>query len=61
MTHGDADPIVPLFQSESFGKIAKSKGVPFELVLKEGAKHGWPDKQDDEVQFLKWFNQHLLK
>jgi acetyl esterase/lipase len=59
--HGDADPIVPLFQSESFGKIAKAKGVPFELVLKEGAKHGWPDKQKDEVQFLKWFNRHLLK
>jgi acetyl esterase/lipase len=59
--HGDADPIVPLFQSESFKKVAESHGVPIELVIKEGAKHGWPNKQDDEVQFLNWFNRHLLK
>lgn len=59
--HGDADPIVPLFQSESFKIIAESKGVPIELVIKEGAKHGWPNKEADEVQFLNWFNRHLLK
>jgi acetyl esterase/lipase len=59
--HGDADPIVPLFQSQSFKKIAESKGVPIELVIKEGAKHGWPNKEADEVQFLNWFNRHLLK
>ena len=59
--HGDADPIVPLFQSQSFKKIAESKGVPIELVIKEGAKHGWPNKETDEVQFLNWFNHHLLK
>lgn len=58
--HGNADPIVPLFQSQSFKKIAESKGVPVELVIKEGAKHGWPNKQKDEVQFLNWFKQHLL-
>lgn len=58
--HGDADPIVPLFQSLSFKKIAESKGVPIELFIKEGAKHGWPNKQDDESQFVKWFDRHLL-
>lgn len=58
--HGDADPIVPLFQSQSFKKMAESKGVPIELVIKKGAKHGWPNKQKDEVQFLKWFDRHLL-
>ena len=58
--HGDADPVVPLFQSENFQKVALSHGVPIELVVKEGAKHGWPDKQADEVQFLNWFNRHLL-
>lgn len=59
--HGDADPIVPLFQSESFKKKAESMGVQVELVIKEGAKHGWPNKQADEAQFLSWFNGHLLK
>lgn len=59
--HGDADPVVPLFQSQSFQKIAESKGVPFELVIKQGGKHGWPNRQDDEVQFLQWFDRHLLR
>lgn len=58
--HGDADPIVPLFQSESFKTIAESKGVSVELVVKNGAKHGWPNRQADEVQFLNWFDRHLL-
>lgn len=58
--HGDSDPIVPLFQSESFKRLAESKGVPVELVIKEGAKHGWPNKEADEVQFLNWFDRHLL-
>jgi acetyl esterase/lipase len=58
--HGDADPIVPLFQSLSFKKVAESNGVPIELTIKEGFKHGWPDKQRDEVQFVKWFDRHLL-
>ncbi|MFT5130312.1 MAG: sugar phosphate isomerase/epimerase/dienelactone hydrolase [Rhodothermales bacterium] len=58
--HGGADPIVPLYQSESFKKVAEGKGVPIELVVKKDAKHGWPDKQNDEVQFLNWFNRHLL-
>lgn len=61
MIHGDADPIVPLHQSTSFMGVAKSKGVPVELTIKEGFKHGWPNKQADEVQFLKWFDKHLLE
>lgn len=47
--HGDADPIVPMYQSQSFKSVAESKGVPIELVIKEGAKHGWPNKEADEL------------
>lgn len=57
--HGDLDPIVPLFQSESFGKKAKRFGVPFQLVVKKGAKHGWKNRIDDELQFVAWFQEHL--
>ncbi|MFT4688640.1 MAG: dipeptidyl aminopeptidase/acylaminoacyl peptidase [Limisphaerales bacterium] len=57
--HGDADPIVPLFQAESFKKVAESKGVPIELIIKKDAKHGWADKVNDEVHFLNWFRRHL--
>ncbi len=59
--HGDLDPVVPLFQAESFGKIARAKGVPFELVVKKGAKHGWDNRIDDEPQFVEWFDQYLMK
>ncbi|MCM2373976.1 TIM barrel protein [Aporhodopirellula aestuarii] len=58
--HGDADPIVPLFQSTSFKMVAEAKGVPIELTIKKGLQHGWPNKQADEVRFVKWFDQHLL-
>jgi len=59
--HGDADPIVPLFQSTSFKKVAEANGVPIELTVKQGFKHGWPNKQADEVQFVNWFDQHLKR
>lgn len=59
--HGDLDPVVPLFQAESFGKVAKANGVPFELVVKEGAKHGWKNKVEDEPQFVAWFDKYLSK
>ncbi len=59
--HGDSDPVVPLFQAESFGKKAQRFGVPFELVVKKGAKHGWPNRIDDEPQFVAWFDKHLSK
>ncbi len=57
--HGDADPIVPLYQSESFKKAAESKGVTVELTVKKGFKHGWKNRHVDEVQFVEWFEQHL--
>ena len=59
--HGDADPIVPLYQSQMFKQVAESKGVCVQLMVKKDAKHGWPNRQADEVHFLNWFNQHLLK
>ena len=59
--HGDADPIVPLFQSTKFKEAAESNGVPVQLAIKQGFKHGWPNKQADEIQFVKWFDQHLRK
>ncbi|MEM6692530.1 MAG: alpha/beta hydrolase [Planctomycetota bacterium] len=58
--HGDADPIVPLFQATSFRKAAESKGVMVKLTIKEDFKHGWPNKRDDEQQFVTWFDTHLL-
>ncbi|MDB4630556.1 alpha/beta hydrolase [Akkermansiaceae bacterium] len=58
--HGDADPIVPLHQATSFKKVADAKGATTEIMVKEGGAHGWPNRIDDEIHFVKWFDQHLL-
>lgn len=58
--HGDSDEVVPLYQAQSFQKVARDKGVAVEVVVKKGAGHGWPDKKTDEIQFVHWFDRHLL-
>lgn len=58
--HGDNDEVVPLYQSQSFQKIARDKGVTVEIMVKEGGGHGWPDKAADEAHLLSWFDKHLL-
>ncbi len=58
--HGDDDPVVPLFQATSFKHAAEAKGAIVKLVVKEGGQHGWPDRDQDELQFVPWFNKQLL-
>ncbi len=57
--HGDADKLVPLYQAEIFGKKCKEAGVPFKLVVKPGASHGWAGIEKDMVIFADWFDEHL--
>lgn len=66
--HGDADDIVPLQQSESFLKRAKSVGAEHvELIIRPGKSHGWPKgsivwKSEEDIQkFVNWFDKFLLK
>jgi hypothetical protein len=59
--HGDAEPIMALFQSQRLRKIAEENGVPIELFIRVGAKHGWHNKEYDEIQFLNWFYRHSTK
>lgn len=59
IVHGDADPIVPLYQAERYVEVAESYGVPVKLIVKKGGKHNWPNRDQDEVVFLDWFNQQL--
>jgi acetyl esterase/lipase len=40
MLHGDADPLVPVGQSEIFLAALKKAGVPAELVVVKGGGHG---------------------
>lgn len=58
--HGDADPLVPLQQSEIFVARAKEAGATAKLVVKAGGGHGWPDLRPDINQLADWFDQCLL-
>jgi acetyl esterase/lipase len=59
IVHGDADKLVPIQQAETIGEKFKGVGVPFELVVKKGAAHGWPDMAKDLAILADWFDKHL--
>lgn len=59
--HGDADKLVPIQQAEIIIAKLKDAGVPAELVVKNGAQHGWKGMQDDLKTFADWFDRHLKK
>jgi acetyl esterase/lipase len=61
IVHGDADPLVPLQQSESIVEKLKAAGVEAKLVVKPGAGHGWPTLLQDMAAFADWFDDHLKK
>lgn len=57
--HGDADPGVPLDQSERFAKCAREAGREVKLDVRPGKKHGWPTMVFDIIRFADWFDEHL--
>lgn len=59
ITHGDADLLVPIQQAELIGAKYKEAGVPFELVVKKGAAHGWKGLDKDVAAFADWFDKYL--
>ncbi len=59
LIHGDKDKLVPLQQSELILAKYKEAGVPAELIVREGAAHGWPTLVLDLEKFADWFDKHL--
>jgi acetyl esterase/lipase len=59
--HGDADPVVPLQQSQLIIDKFKEANVPCELVIKPGGAHGWPDIARDVPALVDWFDRYLAK
>ncbi len=57
--HGDADPVVPLQQSQTIIKKLKDAGIKNELIIKPGGKHGWPNDKSEEDKIVKWFDENL--
>ena len=57
--HGDSDPLVPLQQSQLIIERFKEANVPAQLIVKEGAKHGWPTIFVDFKTIADWFDKYL--
>ena len=57
--HGDADKLVPIYQSQMFVKRCEEIGSVAKLVVREGKNHGWPDMTKDLALFADWFDEHL--
>jgi acetyl esterase/lipase len=59
--HGDKDLLVPIQQAELVVTKLKEASVEAQLVVKEGAAHGWKDIGNDLTIFADWFDKHLKK
>jgi acetyl esterase/lipase len=57
--HGDADPTVPLQQSETIIAKFKEAGVPNNFIVKKGGKHNFNDMMPEVKQFADWFDKYL--
>lgn len=60
LVHGDADPIVPLQQSQIMLESLRKAGVPAELVVKKGGAHPWPTIHEEVRVAADWFNKQLV-
>lgn len=58
--HGDADPVVPLQQSQTLIKKLQAANIKNELIIKPGGKHGWANDKSEEDKIVKWFDECLM-
>lgn len=59
LIHGDADPAVPLQQSERMVEVLKGIGTDVELIVKEGGAHPWPTIPEEVAIMGDWFDKKL--
>ena len=57
--HGDADPLVPLQQSEKMVKVLKDAGVSAQLTVKPGGGHPWMTIPEEVAIMADWFDGQL--
>ncbi len=60
LIHGDADPVVPLQQSQRMVEALKAAGGSPELIVKQGGAHPWPTLHEEVKVMADWFDQQLL-
>jgi acetyl esterase/lipase len=61
LIHGDADPLVPLQQSQRLIAKLQENHVPCDLVIKKGKGHGWLEMNQDVSLLIAWFEKYLVK
>jgi len=59
LIHGDADPLVPLQQSQRMVAALKAKGVPVKLIVKPGGGHPWLTIPVEVMKLADWFDTQL--
>ncbi len=59
--HGDADPAVPLKQSQKMIEALEKAGGTTKLIVKEGGGHPWPTIHEEVSLFADWYDTYLLK
>ncbi|MEZ6120824.1 MAG: alpha/beta hydrolase [Pirellulaceae bacterium] len=59
LIHGDADPVVPLQQSETFKQALEAKQVDVQLIVKPGGGHPWLTIPVEVKQMADWFDVKL--
>ncbi len=57
--HGDADPVVPLQQSQKMIEAINSAGGSAELIVKKGGGHAWLTMNEEVKTMADWFDAHL--
>ncbi|WP_339907598.1 alpha/beta hydrolase [Symmachiella dynata] len=59
--HGDADPAVPLQQSEVMVEALENAGVEVKLIVKPGGGHPWPTIHEEVAVLADWLESQLVK
>ena len=57
--HGDADPVVPLEQSQMMVAAMREKGLKVELRIKPGGGHPWIPMTTEITQMAEWLEERL--
>lgn len=57
--HGDADPTVPLQQTQSIMARFKEVNVINNVIIKKGGRHNPDDMNPEAQQFADWFDKYL--
>lgn len=61
LIHGDADPAVPLQQSEVMIAALKAKGISAELIVKKGGGHPWLTIHEEVELIADWLVEQIVR